>query len=128
MASTRSKYETFTSVVEGYSRTKNAYIPMRDGVELCADLFLPLSATEEGKQVPVICSMGPYGKDIHASTFGLPQTPIYAEMYKHIKPLGPDAAFELCEPMTWVRGRIKYPNQFLMNVHSVETMATLYSG
>jgi predicted acyl esterase len=128
MACTRLKYQTSTSVVAGYTRTKNAYIPMRDGVELCADLFLPLSAAKEGKQVPVICSMGPYGKDIHASKFGLPKTPIYAEMYKHIKPLGPDAAFELCEPTIWVRGRFKYSNQFLMKVRSVETMATLYSG
>ncbi|PLB45060.1 alpha/beta-hydrolase [Aspergillus steynii IBT 23096] len=48
-------------------------------------------------------TMGPYGKDIHASTFGLPQTPVYAEMYKHITPLGPDVAFELCEPTIWCR-------------------------
>ncbi|KAE8310428.1 alpha/beta-hydrolase [Aspergillus transmontanensis] len=103
MACTRPKYQTTTSDVEGYTRTKHAYIPMRDGVELCADLFLPFSASKEGKQVPVICSMGPYGKDNHASTFGLPKTPLYAEMYKHIKPLGPDAAFELCEPTIWCR-------------------------
>ncbi|RAH75508.1 alpha/beta-hydrolase [Aspergillus aculeatinus CBS 121060] len=91
------------SDVEGYTRTKHTYIPMRDGVELCADLFLPFAASKEGKQIPVICSMGLYGKDIHASTFGLPKTPIYAEMYKHIKTLGPDAAFELCEPTIWCR-------------------------
>ncbi|KAE8321178.1 alpha/beta-hydrolase [Aspergillus sergii] len=103
MACTRSKYQTTTSDVEGYTRTKHAYIPMRDGVELCADLFLPFSTSKEGKPVPVICSMGPYGKDNHASTFGLPKTPLYTEMYKHIKPLGPDAAFELCEPMIWCR-------------------------
>ncbi|RAK76708.1 CocE/NonD family hydrolase [Aspergillus fijiensis CBS 313.89] len=103
MASTRSKYQTTTSDVEGYTRSKHTYIPMRDGVELCANLFLPFAASKEGKQAPVICSMGPYGKDIHASTFGLPKTPIYAEMYKHIKPLGPDAAFELCEPTIWCR-------------------------
>lgn len=89
--------------VEGYTRIKNLFIPMRDGVELCADLFLPFSTSKYGQKTPVLCSLGPYGKDTHASVFGLPQTPIYAEMYKHIKPLGPDACFELCDPLIWVR-------------------------
>ncbi|KAL4888829.1 alpha/beta-hydrolase [Aspergillus ambiguus] len=101
MAVTRPKYQTWTSDVEGYTRTKHVYVPMRDGIELCADLFLPFAASKEGSKVPVICSLGPYGKDIHASSFGLPKTHIYAEMYKHISPLGPDAAFELCEPTIW---------------------------
>ncbi|CAI7595501.1 unnamed protein product [Penicillium viridicatum] len=99
----RPKYLTTQSEVEGYTRIKHAYIPMRDGIELCADLFLPFSASQDSTKVPVICSMGPYGKDNHAATFGLPQTPIYAELYKHIKPLGPDACFELCEPTIWCR-------------------------
>ncbi|KNG83339.1 hypothetical protein ANOM_008394 [Aspergillus nomiae NRRL 13137] len=103
MAVTRPKYHTSTSDVEGYTRIKHVYVPMRDGIELCADLFLPFAASKEARKVPVICSLGPYGKDIHASRFGLPKTPIYAEMYKHITPLGPDAAFELCEPTIWCR-------------------------
>ncbi|KAI8670559.1 PepX-C domain-containing protein [Fusarium keratoplasticum] len=89
--------------VEGYTRIKNLFIPMRDGVELCADLFLPFSTSKYGQKTPVLCSLGPYGKDTHASVFGLPQTPIYAEMYKHIKPLGPDACFELCDPLIWTK-------------------------
>ncbi|KAL4912675.1 alpha/beta-hydrolase [Aspergillus aurantiobrunneus] len=88
MVSIRPKYQTATSDVEGYTRIKHVYIPTRDGIELCSN-------------VPVICSMGPYGKDIRASTFGLPKTPIYTEMYKHIRPLGADAVFELCEPSIW---------------------------
>lgn len=103
MSATRPKYQTTETDVDGYTRIKNIYIPMRDGVELCADVFLPLSASKGGEKVPVICSMGPYGKDNHAATFGLPQSPIYAEMYKHIKPLGSDACFELCDPSIWVR-------------------------
>ncbi|KAF5646513.1 acyl esterase [Fusarium tjaetaba] len=95
------KFERTSSDVEGYTRIKHDIIPMRDGVRLCADVFLPFSASKNGKKVPVICSLGPYGKDVHASSFGLPQTHIYAEMYKHIKPLGPDACFELCEPLVW---------------------------
>ncbi|KAL3483127.1 alpha/beta-hydrolase [Aspergillus germanicus] len=85
--------------IEGYTRTKHISIPLRDGTNLCANLFLPFSASKDGQKVPVICSLGPYGKDEHAATFGLPQTPIYAEMYKQISPLGPDAVFELCEPL-----------------------------
>ena len=100
----RLKYLSTQADVEGYTRIKHTYIPMRDGIELCADLFLPFSASKNSTNAPVICSMGPYGKDNHASTFGLPRTPIYAEMYKHIKPLGPDACFELCEPSIWVGG------------------------
>jgi hypothetical protein len=83
----------------GYTRIKHELIPMRDGVKLCADVFIPFSASKDGQKVPVICSLGPYGKDVHVSSFGLPQTPIYAEMDKDIKPLGPDACFELCEPL-----------------------------
>ncbi|GKZ37454.1 hypothetical protein AbraIFM66950_009004 [Aspergillus brasiliensis] len=103
MIVSRPKYETTETDSDGYTRVKNIYIPMRDGIELCADVFLPLSASKHGEKVPVICSMGPYGKDNHASTFGLPQSPIYAEMYKHIKPLGPDACFELCDPSIWCK-------------------------
>ncbi|RSL69849.1 hypothetical protein CEP53_002079 [Fusarium sp. AF-6] len=98
-----SRYIRSETGVEGYTRIKNLFIPMRDGIELCADLFLPFSASKHGKKVPVLCSLGPYGKDTHASIFGLPQTPIYAEMYKHIKPLGPDACFELCDPLIWTK-------------------------
>ncbi|KAL4894162.1 alpha/beta-hydrolase [Aspergillus ambiguus] len=99
----RPKYQTTEADVHGYTRIKHIYIPMRDGIELCADLFLPPTASKDGEIVPVICSMGPYGKDNHASTFGLPKTTIYAEMYRRIKPLGPDACFELCEPTIWCK-------------------------
>ena len=105
MASTQAahpKYKTSTSDVEGYTRIKNIYVSMRDGVELCADVFLPFSASKDGLKAPVLCSLGPYSKDIHASEFGLPKTDIYANMYKSIKPLGPDACFELTDPMLWV--------------------------
>ncbi|KAL1960624.1 hypothetical protein VTO42DRAFT_7203 [Malbranchea cinnamomea] len=98
----RRKYQTIQSDVEGYTRIKHVYIPMRDGVELCANIFLPFSASKHGEKVPVICTLGAYGKDVHATKFGLPNTPMYSQMFKHIRPLGPDACFELCEPMIWV--------------------------
>lgn len=84
-----------------YYRLKDVYIPTRDGSELCADIFLPLS-TDQGVQVPALLSMCPYGKDVHALEWGLPQTDMYAKMNSKIKPLGPDAALEALDPLVWV--------------------------
>ena len=121
-------YERTSSDVEGYTRMKHEMIAMRDGVKLCADIFLPFSAFKNGDKVPVLCSMGPYGKDIHASSFGLPHTPIYANMYKQISPLGPDACFELCEPLIWVRMAFKSIHHLLMwNANSAKIMVMLSS-
>lgn len=97
----RPKYLITQSDVEGYTRIKHAYVPTGDRIELCTDLLLLFSASQDNTKVPVICSMGPSCINNHAATFGLPQTPIYAEMYKQIKPLGPDACFELCGSTIW---------------------------
>lgn len=84
-----------------YYRLKDVYIPTRDGSDLCADIFLPLS-TGEGAKVPALLSMCPYGKDVHALQWGLPQTDMYAKMNSKIEPLGPDAALEALDPLIWV--------------------------
>lgn len=97
------QYETRTEDIEGYTSIKHANIPMLDGVQLCQDVFLPFSVSKSGAMAPVPLRLGPYNKDVHASVFGLPHTHIYADVYKDIKPLGPDAAFELMESMLWVR-------------------------
>ena len=104
MATTTSvpKYAARVLDADGYTVLKNSYIPMRDGVELCADVFLPTAAFNHGRKVPVICSLGPYGKDVPVMEFGLPKTTIYVDMYKNIKPLGPHASFELLDPLIWV--------------------------
>ncbi|KAK0386807.1 hypothetical protein NLU13_6643 [Sarocladium strictum] len=60
---------------------------MRDGVELCLNVYLPFAASKEGQKVPVIASLGPYGKDIHSLDF--------------VSPIGPDACFELADPLIW---------------------------
>lgn len=96
------KRQTIESRRKGlYSRHKDVYIPTRDGTELCADVFLPLSV-EQGSKVPALLSMCPYGKDVHASEWGLPQTDMYAKMNSNIKPLGPDAVLEALDPLVWV--------------------------
>jgi len=88
--------------VDGYTRFKDVYIPMRDGIKLCADVFLPFATTKEGIKAPVLASLGPYGKDIHSSKFGLPKADIYSNMYKNIQPQGPDSVFETADPIIWV--------------------------
>lgn len=107
--SQRGKYQNINSDREGYTRIKNVYLPMRDGVELCADVFLPFSASKHGSKVPVICSLGPYGKDVPVLEFGLPATSIYVDMCDRIKPLGPDACFELADPILWVSKVLAWP-------------------
>ncbi|CAH0020304.1 unnamed protein product [Clonostachys rhizophaga] len=96
-------HPTRTDDVEGYTRIKNIYIRLRDGVELCADVFLPFSASKQGAKVPAILSLGPYGKDIHVLDFGLPKTTMYIDMYKQIEPVGPDGCFELVDPILWTK-------------------------
>lgn len=98
-----SKRTTTQSDAAGYTHIKDVYIAMRDGIQLCADVFLPSLTIENERKVPVICSLGPYGKDVYAPEYGLPQTTIYADMYEKVKPLGPNACFELCDPILWVR-------------------------
>ncbi|KAH6975711.1 Alpha/Beta hydrolase protein [Ilyonectria destructans] len=87
---------------ERYTKIQNVYIPMRDGQELCADIFLPSPGKAvKGPPVPCLMSMGPYGKDIHALEWGLPRTDIYSKMHAKIKPLGPDACMEHADPLVW---------------------------
>ncbi|KAH7230334.1 Alpha/Beta hydrolase protein [Fusarium solani] len=92
--------ETVQSVVDSsYIKIKNAYVPMRDGAELCVDIFLPLSEIK----APCLLSMGPYGKDIHAAEWGLPKTDLDAKMNRKIVPLGPDACMEHADPIIWTK-------------------------
>ena len=83
-----------------YFRIKDIYIPTRDGSELCADLFLPLH--KDTVRSPCLLSLTPYGKDIPALSWGLPNTDIYANMYRKIPGLGPDACYEAIDPARWV--------------------------
>jgi hypothetical protein len=88
--------------VDGYTRFKDVFVLMRDGTKLCADIFLPNSSLQNGSKAPVLASLGPYGKDINSSVFGLPRTDIYTEMYKNIEPKGEDSVFEVVDPILWV--------------------------
>ncbi|KAH7412896.1 Alpha/Beta hydrolase protein [Cadophora sp. MPI-SDFR-AT-0126] len=93
--------QTITENVDDlYTRIKDVYITMRDGVELCVNVFLPLATSRLGAKVPVLCSLGPYGKDVPVSLLGLPKTDIYMKMMSKIEQ-GPDACFELVDPAVW---------------------------
>ncbi|KAK4498770.1 hypothetical protein PRZ48_009280 [Zasmidium cellare] len=89
--------------LNGCTRFKDVFIPLRDGIKICADIFLLTSSIKSGEKVPVLTSLGPYGKDSNSAVFGLPKTDIYANMYKSIKPGGEDSVFEVVHPLTWCK-------------------------
>lgn len=101
----RSNQETIQR--DGYVVHKNVYIPMRDGMKLCANLYVP-TGHDSSKPFPALFSLGPYGKDFHFAEYGKPKTDLYANMAKAIKPLGPDACFELVDPIVWVPDPLLY--------------------
>lgn len=88
--------------VAGYTRFKDVFVSMRDGTKLCADVFLPSSFMKKGLKAPVLATLGPYGKDVSSSVFGLPKTDIYSNMYKGIQPKSEDSVFEVVDPIVWV--------------------------
>jgi len=44
---------------------KDVMIPMRDGVHIAADIYLPES-TDKGEKVPALLALSPYGKELQA--------------------------------------------------------------
>src|SRR4029450_3227546 len=50
-----------TATYPGVLVAKDVRIPVRDGIELAADVFRP----DDGQAVPVIMTLGPYAKDVH---------------------------------------------------------------
>lgn len=92
--------KTEETIRNGYKRLKDVYIPTRDGSVICCNVYLPLR--DKPETFPVLLTLGPYGKDIHFSEFGLPHTDMYSNMAKAIEPLGPDACFETPDPIIWV--------------------------
>ncbi|KAL2827752.1 Alpha/Beta hydrolase protein [Aspergillus cavernicola] len=72
MSPTQLKYPVPTADAAGYIRTKHLYIPMRDGIELCADLFLPFSASKEYRYaLPRVDVCGIGGSQGRLDPFGL---------------------------------------------------------
>ncbi|MED1605079.1 CocE/NonD family hydrolase [Cytobacillus kochii] len=47
---------------------KNVLIPMRDGVNIAADIYLPVG----GGRVPALLALSPYGKELQAQSLTLP--------------------------------------------------------
>ncbi|KAH7043332.1 Alpha/Beta hydrolase protein [Macrophomina phaseolina] len=94
--------QTERKVQDGYVRLKDVYIPTRDGSVLCANIYLP-TVDEKSAKFPCLLTLGPYGKDVHFAEFGKPQTDMYANMAKAISPLGPDACFEVPDPIVWCK-------------------------
>ncbi|KAK4044336.1 Alpha/Beta hydrolase protein [Parachaetomium inaequale] len=98
---TAPRRKTEETIRDGYKRIKDVYIPTREGSEICCNVYLPLR--DQPEKFPVLLTLGPYGKDIHFSEFGLPHTDMYSNMAKDIEPLGPDACFETPDPVLWCK-------------------------
>lgn len=63
MTTPRRDPERATTLEHGVEIRRDVRIPTRDGVELSANLFLPLDAASGGGRAPVILNMDPYRKD-----------------------------------------------------------------
>ena len=74
-----------------FSHTRDVTVPMRDGVELRADIFRAF----DDVPAPVILTMGPYGKDIHFEDFN-------SAAYATIEERGPLMNWETVNPEWWV--------------------------
>jgi predicted acyl esterase len=92
--------KTEETIRDDYKRIKDVYIPLRDGGEICANVYLP--TREKPEKFPVLLTLGPYGKDIFFEDFGRQHTDMYSNMAQAITPLGPDACFECPDPIVWV--------------------------
>lgn len=80
---------------------KDVAIPMRDGVSLRANIYMPL---EDG-QYPVILAHGVYGKDVHFRDAFKPQWEILKKLYPGIDRDGSSGRFlrwETADPERWV--------------------------
>ncbi|KAF1980313.1 alpha/beta-hydrolase [Bimuria novae-zelandiae CBS 107.79] len=87
---------------DGYKRVRDVYVPTRDGSVICCNVYLPLRDNPE--KFPVLLTLGPYGKDIHFSEFGLPHTDMYSNMAKAISHfVTADACFETPDPIIWCK-------------------------
>lgn len=72
-------------------------IPMRDGVEIRANLYRP----DAPGRFPVLATMSPYGKDLHFTEFA-PANPTIKIEYSHSQDKGPLLSWETPNPGYWV--------------------------
>jgi uncharacterized protein len=77
--------------IPGIHLDKHVAIPISDGVTLRGDVFRPV----DGTALPVILTMGPYGKDIHFEDFN-------ANAYSTIEERGAYLNWETVNPEWWV--------------------------
>ncbi len=63
--------DTHETVVEGIRVLKNVKVPMRDGVHLAVDIYLP-DEVKEGAKLPALLATSPYGKELQVLSLTLP--------------------------------------------------------
>jgi predicted acyl esterase len=81
-------------VFAGVLVAKDVGIPVRDGLELAADVFRP----DDGEAVPAIVTLGPYAKDVHFRDHAGGSEALYAAMPEQ----GPLMHWETVNPEWWV--------------------------
>ena len=84
---------TSTATFSGVLAERDTAIPVRDGVELMADVFRP----DDGRSAPVIMTLGPYAKDVHFRDH-----PGGAGVYEAMPEQGPHMHWETVNPDWWV--------------------------
>ena len=82
-----------TATYPGVLVAKDVAIPVRDGIELAADVFRP----DDDRAVPVIMTLGPYAKDVHFRDH-----PGGAAVYESMPEQGPLMHWETVNPEWWV--------------------------
>ena len=82
-----------TATYPGVLVDKDVGIPVRDGIELAADVFRP----DDGRPVPAIMTLGPYAKDVHFRDH-----PGGAAVYPAMPEQGPLMHWETVNPEWWV--------------------------
>ncbi|KAI1337459.1 X-Pro dipeptidyl-peptidase C-terminal non-catalytic domain-containing protein [Xylariaceae sp. FL0016] len=78
---------------------KNVSIPLKASkLPIRANVYLPLAASQKGAKFPVLCTYGPYGKDIPYATF-------FAGSFNEVNPehRSKYSAWETPDPVFWTK-------------------------
>jgi hypothetical protein len=102
---------------------RDVFVPMRDGTKLCANLFHPA----DGKRVPVIMSVTPYGKDKLPDRLGNFFMWLAGVRFGNIN-ISRYTGFEAPDPLYWVRNGYAVLQADVRGMHKSEGHAGVLSA
>jgi putative CocE/NonD family hydrolase len=91
---------------EGMSIQFNQDVPMRDGVRLRADIFLPLDA-QPNKRLPLVLAITPYGKQNPFDVSAFPPSRDFDPGFNGVS-MSKYTVFEGSDPAFWTRKGFAY--------------------